>query len=350
MNSRIRKLKEFDGHEDLKIFKDKKTGLVAVVAIHSTKIGPAAGATRYSGYKNINEAIKDALRLSRGMTYKAAMAGVPFGGGKAVIVKNPGKPKNKALLKEYGKFIESLNGIFYTGQDVGMTAKDVEHMSKFTGYVIGKKPESNNPPYWTARGVVRAMESALREVYGSKKFKDKVIGIKGLGNVGQATAEILYKAGAKLLISDVEESKLKKFIKLHPGTKILNYKEIHKQEMDVFCPCALSHDINHKTINQFKCKIICGAANNQLSDPVLGKELYNKNILYIPDYIANAGGMINVLAELEKGGYKKSRVEKKVDSIAKTVDLVIAVSKKEKKPTNLVADEMAQKRLSGIKN
>ncbi|HTY40169.1 MAG TPA: Glu/Leu/Phe/Val dehydrogenase dimerization domain-containing protein, partial [Candidatus Paceibacterota bacterium] len=235
----VSRLAEFDDHESVLTAHDPKTGLHAVVAIHNTNRGPAAGATRYWRYVSEKAAMRDALRLARGMTYKCALADVPFGGGKAVIMADPRHPKNAALLRSYVEVIDSFGGNFYTGQDVGMTHHDVKVMARTTKYVIGKSPESDDPPYWTALGILAAMRAAAHAVFGCSDLAGRTVAIKGVGNVGFALAKLLGREGARLIVADIDPKKIARARTHLPGIKIISSARIHKERADVYAPCAL---------------------------------------------------------------------------------------------------------------
>lgn len=342
-NFSIEQLPEFDNHDLISFFFDKATGLKGFIAIYNTNLGPAVGATRFWQYRSEEEALRDALRLSKAMTYKCALAGIPYGGGKAVIIGNPDKKKTRKLLRAYAKKVSLLGGNFYTGEDVGMNIKDVEVMAKETKFVIGKSPESNDPPFWTALGAFYAMQAGLKEMFGKQSFRDRTFAIKGLGKVGKALCRLIYERGGHIVAADINAKVVESIKKEFPKIEIVSPREIHKQDVDVYSPCALSGDLNVGTISQLQCKLICGCANSQLASVEDGRRIYKKGILYIPDYMANAGGVINVVDELHPEGYSRTRVEKGVKNIKKTTERVIKLSKRYKKPTNVVADELAER-------
>lgn len=340
----IERLPEFDNHKLVSFFNDKKTGLRGFIAIHNTNLGPAAGATRYWNYLSEEDGLRDALRLSKGMTYKAALAGLNYGGGKSVIIADGKIKKSSAFFKAYAEKINLLNGNFYTGEDVGMNRNDVGVMAKYTPFVIGKLKESNQPPFWTAVGIFSAIEAAVESVFGAKNIKGKTFAVKGLGKVGMELCKIIHKNGGHIIGADVNPKIIKLAKKHFPKIKLVKPSEIHKKKVNIYCPCALGGEFNKKTVSELRCDIICGGANNQLASMEAGKYIYKSGILYIPDYLANAGGLINVVAELDKGGYNRDKVEKKVKTIGAIAEIIIKKSLKNKIPTNEVADSMAESR------
>jgi leucine dehydrogenase len=336
-------LPEFDDHELVGFISDTKTGLRGFVAVHNTNRGPATGGTRYWQYTSEQEALKDALRLSRAMTYKCALADVPYGGGKAVIINTGRTPKNKEFLKAYAKRINLLKGTFYTGEDVGVNQKDVDCLSKYSPYIIGSRNLAGDPGPWAALGVFNSLLTAFKEVFGSEDIHNRSIAIQGLGKVGFGLARLVHARGAKIVAADLKADVARAASRKLKNIKIVSPREIHKQKVDVYSPNALGAVINERSINEFHCSIICGGANNQLKSNYYGNALNRLGILYVPDYVANAGGLINVVAELDKRGYSKDRVLKKVIAIRKTVHKIIALSKEKGKPTNEIADELARK-------
>lgn len=336
-------LPEFDNHILISSFFDEITGLKGFIAIHNTNLGPAAGATRFWHYRSEEDALRDALRLSRTMTYKAALAGLPHGGGKAVIIGNPKRIKNTALLREYAQRVNLLGGNFYTGEDVGMDKKDVKIMAKETKYVIGSSPKSDNPPYWTALGTFYAMQAGLREVFGTSSLRGRTVAIKGIGKVGKELCRLLAQKGAKLVVADIDPEEIQVIQNELPDTRVVSPEEIHKEEVDVYSPCALSRDLTARVISELQCKLVCGCANNQLGSPRSGSLLHRRKIIYIPDYVANAGGLINVVDELNPKGYSRTRVMRRVRHIRQTAKKIIDLSKKHKRSPHIIADELAEK-------
>ena len=336
-------LPEFNGHELVSYFCDKETDLRGFIAIHTTKLGPATGGTRYLVYPNEQEALRDALRLSRAMTYKCALAGIPLGGGKAVIIANGKKTKGRAFLKSFAQKVNLFGGMFTTGEDVGMNEKDIEILSKYSRYINGKSNSSGSPSPWAAQSVLYAMKAASKQIYGTNKLKDRTVAIKGVGHVGTELCKLLLREGAKIYISDIKQKRVKQLLKQYPPITAVLPNKIHTLPVDIFSPCALSQDLSVKTVRQLKCKIVCGAANNQLATLAAGDALHKRHILYIPDYVANAGGLINVVDNVYNKMYDKRRVEQKVKDVEKTVRNIINISKKKKLPTYRITDALAEK-------
>lgn len=345
----IEKLPEFDGHELISCFHDKATGLAGFIGIHNTRLGPATGGTRYWHYHTEQEAMRDVLKLSRAMTYKCALAGVPYGGGKGVIMKNPRRLKGPALLRAYARVINLFNGSFYTGEDVGMTEHDVEFLARHSQFINGLPGRAGDPAPWAALSVFHAMEAGLKEVSGSPSMAGKTFAIKGLGKVGSELARLIFEQGGEVIGADILTAATKKALRRFPKIKIVRPTEIHKLKVNVFSPCALGNDFNSRTIPQLKCDIVCGGANNQLASDRDGVRLHTRGILYIPDYVANAGGLINVTEEWNKKGYRSDAVRRKVKEVGKTVKRVIDLSRKERLPTSIIADRLAENIFLGVK-
>ncbi len=339
----IENLPEFDNHEMVSFFYDEKTGLKGFISIHNTNLGNATGGTRYFKYNSDEEALRDGLRLSRAMTYKCALANVPYGGGKAVLIRDDKKPKTKEFLFAYAKKINLLGGNFNTGEDVGISEKDAEILAQKSKFIIGGPNGAGDPSPFASLGVFYATRAALKSVFGNEEIKGKSFSIKGLGKVGFELCRLLYEEGAIITVADIDEKAVKAAQNKFPKIKIVKPEQAHKERVDVYSPCAMGNEFNAKKISELKCKIICGGANNQLSSQKDGEILYKKNILYIPDYLANGGGVINVVDELEKGGYSRERVIGRVKNIQNTAAKVTELSQKLKKPANYVADELAEK-------
>lgn len=346
----IHDLPEFDNHELLVYFHEQRTKLRGYIAIHNTKLGPSTGGTRMYEYPSEIEAVKDVLNLSKAMSYKCALAGVPFGGGKAVIIGNQ-KSKNKRLLEAYAKIINCFNGKFNTGTDMGMTDKDIDILSKKTKFVPSEngRKEIYTTSEMAALGVFFGIQECLKEVFGSATLKDRKVAIKGLGKLGSKLAGLLYQEGAIVVAADINSAKVKKVLSKYPNVKIVPTQDIHKQNVDVYSPCALGNDITAKIIEELRAKIICGGANNQLSSKELGHSLKKNGILYAPDYVVNAGGLINVVEKTGKRKYNKQNVYNKVKNIKSTLRNIISISRKKGKSTNEIADFLANKIIYGKK-
>lgn len=338
------------GHEQLVFCHDPKSGLNAIIAIHNTTLGPALGGTRLWNYTSHEEGIVDALRLSRGMTYKAAISGLNLGGGKAVIIGDASKVKSEALWRRYGKFVDSLNGKYITAEDVNTSARDMEYISMETEHVTGV-PEymggSGDPSPFTAYGVFVGMKASTKKTWGSDNLSGKKVLVQGVGHVGQYLVGHLVEAGAEVFIADISEAKLKQTTDKFQKVKVVNNNDIFNMEMDIYAPCALGATVNTESISKMKCAIIAGAANNQLADEnVHGPALIEKGILYAPDFLINAGGLVNVSAELD--GYNRERVMGQVEQIYDRTLEIFQLSDSEKIHTQAAAMQIAQRRIDAI--
>ena len=338
------------GHEQLVFCHDPHTGLNAIIAIHDTTLGPALGGTRLWNYNSHADAVTDALRLSRGMTYKAAVSGLNLGGGKAVIIGDAAKVKSEALWRHYGKFVNSLNGKYITAEDVNTSARDMEYIALETEFVTGV-PEymggSGDPSPFTAYGVFTGMKAAAKKAWGSDNLSGKKVLVQGVGHVGQYLVSHLVKEGAEVAISDISDAKIKEAVTKFPMAKVINNDEIYDYEMDIYAPCALGAVLNTGSIGRLKCAVVAGAANNQLEQEDLhGKMLVEKGILYAPDFLINAGGLINVSAELDD--YNKDRVMGQVEKIYERTLDIFALSETENIPTQEAAIRIAENRLKSI--
>ncbi|KLU61810.1 leucine dehydrogenase [Peptococcaceae bacterium CEB3] len=334
------------GHEQVIFNYDKATGLKAIIAIHDTTLGPALGGCRMWNYETEQDALTDALRLSRGMTYKCAVSGAIHGGGKTVIIGDPKTEKSDELFQALGTFVETLKGRYYTGTDVGTVGMDFVSAGKQTKYVVGVPEEyggSGNSAIITAFGVYRGMKATALEAFGSDSLSGLTIAVQGLGKVGYDLVGRLYQDGAKLIVTDIEENNVRRAKEEYPGITTVKPDEIFGVECDIFSPNALGAIINDETIPQFKCKAICGAANNQLKEPRHGDLLKEKGILYAPDYVANAGGLIQVADELQ--GYNKERAFKNASLIYDILLRIFAVAKKENISTAQAADVMLDRKI-----
>ena len=340
------KMEEYD-YEQLILCQDKSTGLKAIIAIHDTTLGPALGGTRICEYESDEEAIEDALRLARGMTYKNAAAGLNLGGGKAVIIGDPRKIKSEALFRAFGRFVEGLNGRYITGEDMNATQQDASYINCETDYIVGLETGSGNPSPVTAYGVFKGIQAALNEVYGSDDLTGKTVAIQGLGAVGRRLAERLHEAGAKLYVTTRDKAKIDKAV-AELGATAVSLDEIHGVECDVFSPCARGAIINDKTIEKFKCKIIAGAANNQLAESRHGDMLHEKGILYVPDYIINSGGVINIIDDISGREYNRENAMKNTARIYDSCKKVFEIAKRDNIPTYKAADIMAEERIAAV--
>jgi len=286
---------EYDAHEQVCFFSDEETGLRAIVAIHSTALGPAAGGTRFKSYESDSLAIDDALRLSRAMSYKSALAGLPVGGGKAVIIGDPARIKNRALLHAYGRFLNRIGSHFATGEDVGMSIADMDAVSEVSPYVGGTTAGQSDLAAHTATGVMHGLHAVIERRFGRTDFDGVKVAVQGLGAVGWGVAERLHAAGAQLLVADVREDRVDRACN-ELGATAVSPDEIHAQDVDIYAPCALGGVINKRSLGQIRAGAVAGAANNQLADAEAGRQLAERGILFAPDYVINAGGIISGLA------------------------------------------------------
>lgn len=337
-------LEKYD-YEQLIFCQDRATGLKVIIGIHDTTLGPALGGTRFWNYETEEEAIIDVLRLSRGMTYKSAAAGLNLGGGKAVIIGDPEKIKSEELLRTFGRFVEGLGGRYITAEDMNIGTQDVAYINDETDHVVGLEGKSGNPSPVTAFGTFRGILAAANEVFGSDDLTGKVVAVQGLGAVGYNVCKHLHEAGAKLYVTDIKKANIDRVVNDFGATAVAP-DEIHKIECDIYAPCAMGAVINDFTINELKCKIVAGAANNQLAEEKHGDMLKEKGILYIPDYVINAGGVINVYEELM--GYNRERAMSRASNIYNVVKKVIEISKRDNISTAKAADRMAEERIEKI--
>jgi glutamate dehydrogenase/leucine dehydrogenase len=305
------------------------------------------GGTRMQTYDSEESALEDVLDLSKAMTYKCALAHLPYGGGKAVIIANNHQNRTQ-VLKSYASMVERLHGLFKTGTDVGVMDRDVVRMSKNTSHMLGVSEADRgdmNTSKMAALGVFYGIKAALIHTQGSSNLRNKRIGIKGLGKLGGELARLASKEGAIVIGADTDDKQVKRLIKQLPNISIVPSSEIHKQELDIYSPCALGDEFNTDSIRELKCKVIVGGANNQLADEAVGTELFERGILYAPDYIANAGGLIYVADELERDGFKKNRVKKRVATIHDTLLDIFERSKRKDIPTHMIANTIARERV-----
>ena len=336
--------KSVPGYERVVCGIDEAAGYHGIVAIHSTKLGPAVGGTRYWSYKTEDEAVTDGLRLGRGMTYKNALAGLPCGGGKSIVMRGAAGVDREQLFRAHGRLVNSFAGKYVTAEDVGTSPADMEYILKETSYVAGLQGHSGDPSPHTARGVFRAMQAAAKHKWGSDDLSGRTVAIQGCGHVGYFLAGELARVGAKLIVTDVDQEKAKRAVDDHGATAVAPEK-IYSAAADVFAPCALGGVINDQTIPQFKAELVVGAANNQLLEPRHGDLLEQRSILYAPDYAANAGGVINGCCR-EMLGWDVPRTLAKTDAIYDTLLTIFAIAQREKMPTYRAADRLAEERLN----
>ncbi|HHY73107.1 MAG TPA: Glu/Leu/Phe/Val dehydrogenase [Bacillus bacterium] len=337
-------------YEQLIFCQDQQSGLKAIICIHDTTLGPALGGTRMWSYDSEEAAIEDALRLGRGMTYKNAAAGLNLGGGKTVIIGDSRQDKNEGMFRALGRYIQGLNGRYITAEDVGTTVADMDIIHEETDYVTGISPafgSSGNPSPVTAYGVYRGMKAAAKEAFGTDSLEGKTIAVQGVGNVAYTLCRYLHEEGARLIVTDINKKAVEHAV--HDfAAKAVDPTDIYSVACDIYAPCALGATINDQTIPQIKAKVIAGSANNQLKEERHGEKLHELGIIYAPDYVINAGGVINVADELH--GYNQDRAMKKVELIYDNITRVIEISKRDGIPTYKAADRLAEERIEKIRN
>lgn len=338
------------GHEQVVFCKDEATGLKAIIAIHNTTLGPALGGTRMWNYASEQEAITDVLRLSRGMTFKAAISGINLGGGKAVIIGDASKLKTEAFMRRFGKFVQSLGGKYYTAEDVNMKTSDMEYIAMETKYVTGL-PESmgggGDPSPVTAYGVYLGMKAGAKKAFGSDSLSGKKIGVQGVGQVGSHLVELLVKEKAIVSITDISQEKLAIVSAAH-GAKSVSQDAFYDLDMDIYAPCALGATLNDETIPRLKCALVAGAANNQLKEEIKhGYMLMDRSITYAPDFLINAGGLINVYNEY-LGNYNRQRAHQQAEKIYDTCSSIFARADEEKITSQEAAIKLSEKRIADI--
>ncbi|MEH7383099.1 branched-chain amino acid dehydrogenase [Bacillus sp. JJ1533] len=342
-------MEQYD-YEQLVFCQDKQSGLKAIIAIHDTTLGPALGGTRMWTYTSEEAAIEDALRLAKGMTYKNAAAGLNLGGGKTVIIGDPRKDKNEEMFRAFGRYIQGLNGRYITAEDVGTTVADMDIIHEETDFVTGISPafgSSGNPSPVTAFGVYRGMKAAAREAFGSDSLEGRTVAVQGVGNVAYTLCKYLHEEGASLIVTDINKDAVDRAVRDF-GAKAVDPNDIYSVECDIYAPCALGATVNDETIPQLKAKVIAGSANNQLKEPRHGDMVHELGIIYAPDYVINAGGVINVADELY--GYNQERALKKVESLYDTIQKVIEIAKRDGIPTYQAADRLAEERIERMRN
>lgn len=331
-------LADFDNHEQVVFCSDKKSGLKAIIAVHSTALGPSVGGCRLWDYANDEEALVDALRLSKGMTYKNAMAGLKMGGGKSVIIGDAKSIKSEALFKAFGEALNRLNGRYLSAEDVNITTADIAIANTVTPFVTGTEGKSGNPGPFTAYGTFLGLKASVKHKLNIEDLTGLKVAVQGLGSVGYGLCEYLHKAGATLFVTDINQVALDKAA-TELGATVVGLDEIYDQDVDVYAPCALGASINDSTIKRLKAKVIAGCANNQLAEPRHDQILLDNGILYAPDYVINAGGIINISFE---ENYCAEKATKKVEEIYDTLLDVFTKADEQGKPTGVIADEMAR--------
>ena len=332
-------------HEQLVYCQEPSSGYRGLIAIHNTTLGPALGGTRYWHYKSESDAVIDALRLSRGMTYKAAVAGLSLGGGKSVVMADHGTQDREAIFRAHGRFIESLKGRYITAEDVGTSPADMDHIHLETEHVVGLQGRSGDPSPVTAYGVYRGIKAAAKVRFGSDSLAGKTVAVQGCGHVGYYLCGYLHEEGARLVVTDIDSEKVKRVVD-ECRAKAVGLDEIYGIQAEVFAPCALGAVINDATIKQLRVKIVAGGANNQLAEERHGDQLEERGILYAPDYVLNAGGLINVNSELE--GWSAERAKRKAGEIYDTLLRLFDLAKEEGIPTYRAADRLAERRIAAV--
>ncbi|WP_432975910.1 Glu/Leu/Phe/Val dehydrogenase dimerization domain-containing protein [Dactylosporangium sp. CA-233914] len=337
-------------HEQVVLCHDADSGLQAVIAIYSTALGPALGGTRFYPYASQSDALSDALNLSKGMAYKAALAGLDLGGGKAVIIGDPSRDKSEALLRAYGRFVETLGGRYYTACDVGTYSPDMDVVSRETAYATGRTEEnggSGDSSILTAVGVFHGMRATAQHVWGNDSLEGRKVGIVGVGKVGKHLTKLLLEAGAFVVVTDVSSKALASLTTLHPTAQVVSSEqELVRSNLDIYAPCALGGSVNDDLVPELASKIICGAANNQLAHPGIETRLSELGITYAPDYCVNAGGVIQVAEELTNFNFKRART-RTVQTYDRTLK-VLTSAVENGISTTAAADRIAERRINEI--
>lgn len=332
---------DFDNHEQVVFCHDEASGLKAIIAVHNTRLGPAVGGCRMWDYATNDEAVIDALRLSKGMTYKNAIARLPFGGGKSVIIGDAKKIKSEQLFRAFGRHLERLNGSYYSAEDVNITTSDVMMMHQETNYVLGLEGKSGNPSPFTALGTFLGIKAAYQHKHGTQDLHGVKVAVQGLGAVAYELCRYLSDAGAQLFVTDINSQSVERVVNDFGATAV-GVDEIYDLPVEVYAPCALGATINDDTLARLKVEIIAGCANNQLAEPRHGQLVREEGILYAPDYVINAGGIINVYHETHPNGYNKAASTKHVEGIYDTLMEIFKRSDAEQISTHVIADKLAQ--------
>lgn len=335
------------GHEQIVFCYDRTSGLKAIIGIHDTTLGPALGGCRMWPYEKEEDAVYDVVRLSRGMTYKNSAMGLNLGGGKAVIIGNSRTDKSEEMLRAMGKFVQSLGGRYITAEDVGTNTEDIATMALETDFVAGRAELSGDPSPATAYGVYRGIKACAREVWGNEGLQGRTVAVQGLGHVGSYLCKYLSDEGARLIVTDIFPENVERIVRQFGATAV-KPEEIYGVECDIFSPCALGAVINDETLPQLKCRIVAGAANNQLREPQHGEVLKEKGILYAPDFVINGGGVTNVAEEYTAVGYSHDRAFAKVGQIYDKLLVVFKIAQEQNITTARAADVMAEQRIARL--
>jgi leucine dehydrogenase len=336
------------GHEQVVFCHNRDAGLKAIIAIHNTVLGPALGGTRMWPYATEQEALNDVLRLSRGMTFKAAVSGLNLGGGKAVIIGDPNTDKSEPLFRAFGRFVNSLNGRYITAEDVGIDVNDMEYVLKETEYVTGVHQVhggSGDPSPFTAYGTVQGLLATLNVAFGNEEVGKYSYAVQGVGHVGMEYVKLLRERGAKVFVTDINKDAVQRCVD-ELGCEAVALDEIYDCDVDVYSPCALGGTVNEKTLPRLKAKVICGAANNQLATDEIGVEVEKRGMIYAPDYAVNAGGLMNVSIEFD--GYNRERAMRMMRGIYYNLGKIFQIAKRDGIPTFKAADRMAEERIAAI--
>lgn len=341
---------ETHDYEQVVFCQEKNSGLKAIIVIHDTTLGPSLGGTRMWPYKTEEEAIEDAIRLARGMTYKNAVAGLNLGGGKAVIIGDAKTDKNPEMFRAFGRYVQSLSGRYITAEDVGTTVADMDAIYSETDFATGTSRigSSGNPGPVTAYGIYKGMKATAKEAFGSDSLAGKTVAVQGVGNVAYRLCSYLHEEGASLIVTDINKEAVDRAVNEF-GAKAVDPADIYSVECDIYSPCALGGVINDDTIKQFKAKAIAGSANNQLLSDDHGDMLFKKGIVYAPDYVINSGGVINVADELLPNGYNQERAMNKVESIYGSLEKVYEIANRDNISTSVAANRMAEERIESVR-
>ncbi|MDT8912184.1 Glu/Leu/Phe/Val dehydrogenase dimerization domain-containing protein [Amycolatopsis sp. PS_44_ISF1] len=338
------------GHEQVVYCHDEASGLKAIIGIYSTALGPALGGTRFHPYPSEDAALDDVLALSKGMAYKNALAGLDLGGGKAVILGDPATIKSEALLRAYGRFVQSLGGRYITACDVGTYVQDMDHVARETKFVTGRSPEdggAGDSSVLTAYGVYQGMRASADHTWGRPELAGRRVGVAGVGKVGHILVGHLVEAGAQVVITDVSAPALERTRAAYPGIEVVSDVDtLIRTELDVFAPCALGGVLTDETVAALRARIVCGAANNQQAHPGVDKLLDDRGILFAPDYLVNAGGVIQV--DDERHGFDFARAQRKTTAIFDTTKAVYALAKADGVPPAAAADRLAERRMADV--
>ena len=337
-------------HEQVVFANDPATGLKAIIAIHSTALGPALGGTRFYPYASTADAIEDVLDLSRGMSYKAALAGLDLGGGKAVIIGDPATLKTEGLLRAYGRFVQSLHGRYYTACDVGTSSPDMDHIARECDFVTGRTVAhggAGDSSVLTAYGVFQGMRAAAEAVWGAPSLAGRTVGVAGVGKVGRHLVRHLIEDGAAVVVTDVHQPSIDRVLEEYPQVTVVGSTDaLVASRLDVYAPCALGHAITDEVVEVLSAKVVCGAANNQLAHPGVEKALEERGILYAPDYCVNAGGLIQVADEL--AGFSFERAQQRASGIFETTRRVFELAASDGVPPAIAADRLAERRMRDV--